>query len=286
MPEYKKRFTYIMSGLSLLPWPVWMMMLFAKRAGYDGVQILSTGLNKRSFGKYVRWGKRKGLKVEAHQFWSASEANCPALKWQVMEKLRYAPQTHADINQCMQREYIPQILYADKYDYARQDPNVYWIQTCPVRDVNGFNRTDFEDFLNEWNKDPFPICFDFQHYLEWRNGTSMNPNNFLGFSEERLAKDLLEGFATFRSMIRQIHFTDSQPEWGLKGLNVMTGTGVFPLQTVVDGIVQSGWSGEIVPEVTPGPGDMLMPFRFAKEMLCKTRNYFIAAMTREALRNF
>ncbi len=245
----------------------------AKAAGFDGIEIMSSSWTRDKFGEYIRKAEKLGMCVHAHQPWSYAESNAPDAKAWLAEKVGYLPCGSYSLHGCMPKERLPKIVYADRIMETQQSLD-YWFQTCPVR-FEGMHKIYLDDFMHRWQENPNPICFDFQHYLEWSTGTTMTPRNFLGMSPGKMEKMLVEGFEFFHPHVKEIHLTDSRPELGLKGLNVLTGSGVLPLKEVCKHIVSMGWTGYVVPEVTPKLGSLILNRKgYAAHMLESARNLF------------
>ncbi len=222
----------------------------AKEIGFDGVELLASGWNNSQWNKYMEYTRTNGMHLHVHESWSSSEANLPSLKFSILECLTFLPKSGRALDILPDLQ-IPKIVYAGELRPAIDDQNL-WLQTCPVT-KDGEMHPDFETFRRRWSELELKpsICFDFQHYLEWSTGRIMTPANFQSYSRAELVKMLIEGFDFFCPHVREIHLTDSLPRLGLKGLNVMTGTGDLPLEEVCEHIVSTGWTGYVVPEVSP-----------------------------------
>lgn len=267
-----KEINILMSGMSYLPRPQFGLLDVASDCEYDGIEVLSNGWNHKRFGQFIERAEKASLKVHAHQPWSYAESNVPDIKSKAMEFIGYLPPSNMPLSQCLPMQPIPKIVYAHQLADAQHDPTL-WVQTCPVRLRQG-NRTTWSQFKSSWKKEPCNICFDFQHYLEWVTAgdtLGMCPSNFSHLSIRELGDMLIAGFEFFKDYIKEIHLTDSIPSMGHKGLNVMLGTGVLPLEKVMGHIIQSGWKGYIVPEVSPKLSQFFSTRRRAEKILRKTR---------------
>ncbi len=111
--------------------------------------------------------------------------------------------------------------------------------------------------------------FDTQHVIEHklgRRGVTNFPQN-----QEELLLHLREAWFDLGEQTAEIHLVDSQISGDTMGRNVPLGQGVLPLKEFAKLVIESGWQGRIVPEISPKISQLFESYTKQVARLVKVR---------------
>ena len=244
----------LLSKMSVFGLPMQMAMNLAKESRFDGIEILINGWYKNHMPDYQSLAHNLGLKLHFHQAWSANED--PTDKsFLILEKIGYLPRQGYTLANHIPQEIRNEIIVvsADRINETTGDNQ--WLQTDCIF-TNEKPILSFASFVRAVNDLHLPVVFDMLHYLEYRLGIFRDYDS-LTTKKSELLKLLGEGWDILGPHTKEIHLCDFKP--GER--NVLPGEGVMPLQEFGEIVMNSGWSGYVVPEVSPA---LLFPYSTKK----------------------
>jgi len=246
----------MISKISLFGLPMNSAMIMTKKAGFDGIEILINHWYRWRIPYYRILAQKFGLKIHFHQAWSPSE-DPSDFTFKILSLAGYLPKNGYKL-----KGHIPSIItepvviQADRSDESVGHSN-YWLQTDFVFDPNKKNEIRIREFTVRAIESKSKIVFDTHHYLEMRFHTRGVEN--IPIKKEILLSSLIRGWEYLNDIlpIEEIHLND----FNSSERNVFTGDGVVPLKEFCKFVKESGWSGTIVPEISP---KYLFPYSTAK----------------------
>lgn len=220
-----------------------------KNAGFDGVEIHLVGhKGKDSVQKCIDRAQDLGLGVTLHQAWSLDENPTHSFN-KVLDMFGYLPKRGYRLEDHLGSwiKEFPATVYADRWQELDENPN-WRLQTSSHFEDDHSYRMSYREMVNAVTHHNLNVTFDTQHCLEVKL-------NVRGVEKIPVNKDdlcLLALWDDFSDHVREIHFADCNPKLGhSRGRNVFLDTGVLPLHEFARQISQQGWSGLLVPEVSP-----------------------------------
>jgi hypothetical protein len=237
---------FLIPNISLFGVPIVCVMLWAKKAHYDGVEILLTPFTRRRIMVYRKFAKNFGLTVHYHQAWSLSEN--PTLFFNhILSKVGYLPRSGYKLNEHIPASVDePVVIYADRYQEVRGHRN-WSLQTCSVFEGRRY-KLPYRKYVEIVKEENFPVVFDIQHVLEFM--LDIIGVEGLLRQKESLLELLKIAWEELGPHVNEIHLNDCDPRLGHSGgRNIFLGEGVMPLGEFCAMVKNSGWNGTITTEV-------------------------------------
>lgn len=241
----------LLSSMSLFGLPLGVIFRKARESGFDGVEVFLFNPVEQRIEKARRLADRYGLLLHFHEVCSFEES--PSSCERVLQLLGLSPRKDKSfIDRVPLSIHEPVVVYANHY--AEVTSQNHWLQTISMFLENWRCKVSFPDFISAVLNHNLPIVFDTQHYLQYRLG--LGKEMLMGAG---LVKLLCDGWLCLHGLVKEIHLNDFCVEKGsIMGRNVFLGEGQAPLEEFCKTVRESGWSGTIVPEVSPFH---LFPFR-------------------------
>lgn len=234
----------LLSSMSLFGLPLGMIFRKARESGFDGVEVFLFNPVEQRVEKARRLADQYELMLHFHEVWSSEES--PSSYERVLQLLGLLPgKDKSFIDLVPPSIHEPVVVYANHY--AEVCSKNHWLQTISTFFENLTCKVSFPDFISGVLKGNLPIVFDTQHYLQYRLGLGKEIPTGVG-----LVKLLCDGWLCLNSLVKEIHLNDFCVNRGsTMGRNVFLGEGQAPLDEFCKTVRESGWSGTIVPEVSP-----------------------------------
>lgn len=234
----------LLSSMSLFGLPLEMIFRKAWKGGFDGVEVFLFNPVEQRVEKARRLAERYELMLHFHEVCSFEEA--PSSSDRVLQLLGLSPRKDKSfIDRVPPFIHEPVVVYANHYTEVSSQN--HWLQTISMFFENWTCKVGFPDFISGVLKGNLPIVFDTQHYLQYRLGLGKEIPTGVG-----LVKLLCDGWLCFHGLVKEIHLNDFCVNKGsMMGRNVFLGGGQAPLDEFCKTVRESGWSGTIVPEVSP-----------------------------------
>ncbi|HLD61315.1 MAG TPA: TIM barrel protein [Patescibacteria group bacterium] len=220
-----------------------------KNAGFDGAEMVVSSHNRGQANQIRELANKYGLGLRWHQSWSLAENrthwyNVVANWLGMLEPKGYSLSDILPKNQIE-----PIVVYADRWQETLDRP-LALLQTCSVMNGEGKRALSLDQFKRIAREYQPRLVFDTQHYLEWHFdcvGVGDLPTD-----RGELEAALWEGWQEFHHLVEEIHCNDFDPKRGhSRGRNLFPGDGVAPLESFAVMVLQTGWEGVVVPEVSP-----------------------------------
>lgn len=228
--------------------PAFVSFETALACGFNGVEVHLQPRVIKKVPQYRALAAKLGLTLHFHQPWNVDD-NPTYLFMRVLQTFGQLPRSGYRFDDHFAGVTEPIVAYPDRAEECAGRDNC-WLQTCPTYRRDGLPRVAFVEFLDIVRRDHLSVVFDTQHYLEYRLG--LTGVEGLPTDRYRLGELLAEGWGLLGKHVREIHLVDFDPRRGhTRGRNVFPGEGVLPLHGFCEMVVASGWSGSVVPEVSP-----------------------------------
>ncbi len=238
---------FLLPSAGLYPLPLWLILRFAKKAGFDGVEVFLFGKwTSARVERLLNDAADLNLIIHFHQVWSTDESSDGVTRRdRILTALGQLPKSSYRLEDIVPPNARPLVAYAD---VLRGRDDGYWVQTLSTGPIY---KVPFEEFKNKFMKTPFPIVLDTQHIFEYISGAAGVSR--IGLNKPQLLERFAEVWKTFGQHVQEIHFNDFDPSLGnAKGRNVFPGTGVNPLVEMAQLVMNDHWDGFMVPEVFLG----------------------------------
>lgn len=220
----------------------------ARACGFDGVEVHLQPRMIKKVPQYRALAAKLGLTLHFHQPWNVDD-NPTYLFMRLLQAFGQLPRSGYRFDDHFADVAEPIVAYPDRAEECAGRDNC-WLQTCPTYRRDGLPRVAFVDFLDIVRRNHLSVVFDTQHYLEYR--LSLTGVEGLPTDRYQLGELFAEGWKILGKHVREIHLVDCDPCLGhTRGRNVFPGEGVLPLHGFCEMVVASGWSGPVVPEVSP-----------------------------------